>query len=80
MRLRRGSRESCFGLGGALAVEKDQVDGGGFRAQLAEHGGDLAAMVGAVIYQVLQHLPERLRLAARRRWSCAGPRAALPRA
>ena len=51
-----------------FAVEKNQIGGDGFGAELAEHGRDLAAMIGAVIDEVLQHLPERrgLRHAGRR--------------
>ena len=55
-------RKSCFRLRGAIAVEEDQVRCEGFCAQLTEHRGYLAAMVSAVIHQVLQHLPERLSL------------------
>src|SRR5207302_167267 len=48
-------------LSGALAVEIDQIRGAGFGAQLAQQHCDLAAVVGAVVHQVLQALPERIR-------------------
>ena len=46
----------------ALAIENDQIGRDGLRAQLPQQRGDLAAMIGAVIREVLQHLPARLRL------------------
>ena len=45
---------------GALAIEMHQVGEDRLRAVLPQHGGDLAAMVGAVIHDVLQRLPQRI--------------------
>jgi hypothetical protein len=42
-------------FGCELAMIGDQVRGKGLCAELAEHGCDLAAMVGAVICDVLEH-------------------------
>jgi len=40
-----------------LAVEMHQVGEDGLGAELTQHGGDLPAMVGAVIHHVLHRLP-----------------------
>src|SRR5215208_157404 len=49
----------------AFAVERDQVHAlWRLHVQLPQHGRDLTAMIRAMIDQVLQHLPERLRLAS----------------
>ena len=45
---------------GAFAVEVHQVGGEWLSAELAEHGGDLAAVIGAVIDDVLERLPQRI--------------------
>ena len=52
---------SCFGgrLRGAFAIERNQIGADGFRAKLTQQRGNLAAMIGAVVREVLQHLPQR---------------------
>src|SRR5579862_1499137 len=50
------------GLCGAFAIEENQIRGIWCCAELPEHCGHLAAMIRAVVYQVLKHLPERSRL------------------
>src|SRR5580693_4169901 len=52
--------QSCGGCYGAFAVEVHQVGEDGLSAELAQHRGDLAAMVGAVIDDVLERLRERI--------------------
>ena len=49
-----------FGGHRALSIEVHQVGQDRLRAVLPQHRGDLAAMVGAVIDQVLHGLPERI--------------------
>jgi len=49
---------SCGSGGGAFAVEVHEVGEDGFGAELANHGGDLSAMVRSVIGEMLQRLPE----------------------
>src|ERR1700691_1495847 len=59
---------SCLGLRcGAFAIKDDQVGGDGFGIELAQHGCDLAAMISAVIAEVLQNLPKGSRLRRARR-------------
>ena len=41
----------------ALTIERDQVRGHGLGSALAQQRGDLPAMIGAVIGQMLQRLP-----------------------
>src|ERR1700735_1802898 len=54
---------SCLGLrSSALAVKEDQVRRSRLGFELTQQGGDLAAMIGAVVHEVLQHLPQRSRL------------------
>src|ERR1700735_392003 len=53
---------SGLGLCGTLAIKRDQVGADRFCLQLTQHRSDLAAMVAAVIHEVLKHLPERLGL------------------
>ena len=45
---------------GAFAVEVHEVGEDGLSAELAEHRGDLAAVIGAVIDDVLERLPQRI--------------------
>src|SRR6185503_10349274 len=48
---------------GPLAVERNQVQAlCRLRAKLTQHRRHLTAMIRAVVHEVLQHLPERLRL------------------
>src|ERR1700751_4635519 len=62
-RLRRYDSElrmaSGGGLCGAFTVEENQIGGIWCCAELAKHCGDLAAVVRAMVHEVLQHLPER---------------------
>src|ERR1700683_1829866 len=59
---------SCLGLRcGAFAIKDDQVGGDGFGIELAQHCGKLTAVIGAVIDEMLQHLPERSSLRRARR-------------
>src|ERR1700678_4854475 len=51
---------SCLGLRcGALAIKQDQVGRDGLGIELAQHSGNLTAVIGAMVDEVLQHLPER---------------------
>src|SRR5438876_7894131 len=52
----------------SLTMEKDQVRCYWLRVQLTQHGGYLPAVIGAVVRQMLHHLPKRMgvRLAFRR--------------
>src|ERR1700737_3543248 len=47
------ARELLAGRGGALAIEVHQIRGDRLRSELPQHRGHLAAMVGAVIYEML---------------------------
>src|SRR6266849_5113451 len=49
-----------FGGDGALAIKMHEVGQHGLCTVLAQHRGDLAAMVAAVIYNVLHGLPKRI--------------------
>src|ERR1700689_2338517 len=50
---------SCLGLRcSAFAIKDDQIGGDGFGIELPQHSGDLTAMIGAVIDEMLQHLPK----------------------
>src|ERR1700730_4335867 len=53
-----GLRESGARSHSTLAVKMHQVGEDRLRAVLSQHGGDLTAMVGAVIHEVLHGLPE----------------------
>src|SRR4029077_19609161 len=55
-----GGERLGFGGDSALAIEMHQVGQNCRRAELTKQRGDLAAMVGAVIDQVLHGLPERV--------------------
>src|SRR5688572_15975530 len=58
-----GRSRTLRGDVGELAVERDQVHAlRRLRTELPQHRRHLATMIGAVVHQVLQHLPERLRL------------------
>jgi len=48
--------------GGAFAIEVHQVRRDGLRTVLAQHCGDLAAVIGTVISEMLQRLPEGIRV------------------
>src|SRR5262249_4842171 len=49
----------------AFAVEMHQVRQDWFCAVLPNHRGDLSAMIGSVICEMLQRLPERVRVDAK---------------
>ena len=54
-----------LGGDGALAIKMHEIGQDGLCAVLTQHRGDLAAVVGAVIYQVLHGLPERIAIDAK---------------
>src|SRR6267142_468976 len=49
-----------FGGDEALAVKMHEIGQDGLRAVLTQHRGDLAAVIAAVIHDVLHGLPERI--------------------
>ncbi len=55
-------KKSSLRFHGALAIERDHVGALRLRPELAEKRGHLAAMIAAMIDEMLQHLPGRLLL------------------
>src|SRR5271163_3392919 len=61
VRMVSNGRAGASGRGcGTFAIEVHEVGEDWLRAELPKHGGDLASMVGAVIYDVLHGLPKRI--------------------
>ena len=58
MRAAKSKIASGGDLCGAFAIKENQVRGIRRRAELAEHRGELAAVICSVIHEVLKHLPE----------------------
>src|SRR5258706_3847052 len=56
----RGANSLSFGGDIALAIKMHQVGQDGLSAVLAQHRGDLAAVIAAMIYNVLHGLPQRI--------------------
>src|SRR5258708_34148524 len=54
------ARGLCLGGDGALAIKMHQVGQDGLRTELPQQRGDLPAMIGAVIHEVLHGLPQRI--------------------
>ena len=47
----------------SLPIERNQIHGGRrFYIHLSQHGGDLSTMLGAAVDQVVQYLPNDIRL------------------
>src|ERR1700731_2612890 len=59
VRWRAGPCASSGGLGTAFTIEVNQISRERFCAQLAQQGGYLSAMIGAMVHEVLKHLPKR---------------------
>src|SRR5271170_5039111 len=53
-------RDSRAGGGGALAIEMHEIGEDGLGALLPQHGGNLAAVIGSVVDDVLHGLPQRI--------------------
>ena len=51
---------SCAGGGGAFAIKMHEVSEHGFCAKLAQQRCYLAAMISAVICEMLKRLPDRI--------------------